>query len=140
MNEAVLKAEGLNKAYGPRQVLHDLNLELAPGKIYGLIGRNGAGKTTLLGILTGQNTHDRGSVTYGGEPVWENQRALDQICFSREIPESLLGGRNSLRARTYLEAAALFLPRWDTEYAARLLADFRLDPRQRVYAMSKGQR
>ena len=140
MNEAVLKAEGLNKAYGPRQVLHDLNLELAPGKIYGLIGRNGAGTTTLLGILTGQNTHDSGSVTYGGEPVWENQRALDQICFSREIPESLLGGRNSLRARTYLEAAALFLPRWDKEYAARLLADFRLDPRQRVYAMSKGQR
>ena len=62
-------------------MLHNLDLELLPGKIYGLIGRNGAGKTTLLSILTAQNTKDSGTVTYGGEPVWENQKALNQICF-----------------------------------------------------------
>ena len=83
MNAGVLKAEGVCKAYGKKEVLHNLDLELLPGKIYGLIGRNGAGKTTLLGILTAQNTMDSGSVTYGGQPVWENQAAFNQLCFSR---------------------------------------------------------
>ena len=81
----ILKAENVYKSYGKKQVLTGLDLELQPGKIYGLIGRNGAGKTTLLGILTAQNTMDSGSVTYGGQPVWENQPALEQICFSREL-------------------------------------------------------
>lgn len=40
MNESVLKAEGLCKSYGSNQVLKDLDLEIQPGKIYGLIGRN----------------------------------------------------------------------------------------------------
>lgn len=88
MNTGILKAEGLCKSYGTHQVLHNLDLELLPGKIYGLIGRNGAGKTTLLGILTAQNTKDSGSVTYDGEPVWENQRALDHI--SLPLPPDFL--------------------------------------------------
>ena len=59
MNAGILQAEGLCKSYRDKEVLHNLNLTIEPGKIYGLIGRNGAGKTTLLGILTGQNTKDR---------------------------------------------------------------------------------
>ena len=42
MNTDILKAQGLCKSYGNKQVLHNLDLELLPGKIYGLIGRNGA--------------------------------------------------------------------------------------------------
>ena len=67
--EKVLKAENIVKIYGKKEVLHSVSLEIQPGVIYGLIGRNGAGKTTLLSILTAQNTHDSGTVTYGGEPV-----------------------------------------------------------------------
>ena len=92
MNENILLAQGVCKSYGDNQVLHNLDLSLEPGKIYGLIGRNGAGKTTLLSILTAQNTMDSGSVTYGGEPVWENQRALDRLCFSRELQPTLMTG------------------------------------------------
>ena len=87
MSTGILKAEGLCKSYGTKEVLRDLDLNIEPGKIYGLIGRNGAGKTTLLGILTAQNTHDKGSVTYDGQKVWENQTVLDQICFSRELQQ-----------------------------------------------------
>ena len=38
-----------------KTVLKNVNLELEPGKIYGLIGRNGAGKTTLLSLMSAQN-------------------------------------------------------------------------------------
>ncbi len=140
MNTSTLKAQGVCKSYGSKQVLKNLDLELQPGKIYGLIGRNGAGKTTLLSILTSQNTLDSGSVTYGGQPVWENQAVLDQLCFSREINGTLLtGARNALKVKYYLQSAAIFYPNWDQAYADRLMTEFQLDRKQKVGMMSKGQ-
>ena len=139
MNTSVLKAEGLCKSYGSKQVLQNLDLTIQPGKIYGLIGRNGAGKTTLLGILTAQNTKDGGEVTYGGQPVWENQEALDHICFSRELQPVQFGGQNNLKVRDYLRAAAIFYPNWDREYAGRLMAEFQLEPKKKICQLSKGQ-
>lgn len=139
MNTGMLKAEGLCKSYGKKQVLHGLDLEILPGKIYGLIGRNGAGKTTLLGILTAQNTKDSGSVTYDGAPVWENQQALDHICFSRELQPTLFSGQNNLKVRHYLKSAAIFYPGWDRDYAQRLLEEFKLEPKKKICQLSKGQ-
>ncbi len=137
--DGVLSARGVCKSYGALEVLKDLDLDILPGKIYGLIGRNGAGKTTLLGVLTAQNTLDSGSVTLDGEPVWENQRALDKLCFSRELQASLFTGQNTLKVRHYLRSAAAFWPGWDQAYADRLLREFRLDPKKKICQLSKGQ-
>ena len=132
-----LCAKGLKKNYGSQQVLRDLDLTIEPGHIYGLIGRNGAGKTTLLSILTGQNTKNGGEVTYGGEPVWENPRALGDLCFARELnPSSEVA---ALKVEEYLLAAKLFCPRWDTAYADALLKKFGLDTKKRISKLSKGQ-
>ncbi len=139
MTAKVLEAKGLNKSYGKKQVLHDLDLTIEPGKIYGLIGRNGAGKTTLLGILTAQNTKDSGEVTYGGEPVWENQTALGDICFSRELQSTLFTGQNTMKVKDYLKAAALFYPGWDQDCAQKLMDEFKLEPKKKIYQLSKGQ-
>ena len=139
MNAEILKAAGLCKSYGSKQVLQNLDLTIQPGKIYGLIGRNGAGKTTLLGILTAQNTKDAGEVTYGGQPVWENQAVLSQICFSRELQATQFGGQNNLKVRDYLRSAAIFCPGWDQEYADRLLLEFQLEPKKKICQLSKGQ-
>ncbi len=139
MNPGILKAEGLYKSYGKNEVLHGLDLELLPGKIYGLIGRNGAGKTTLLSILTAQNTWEKGTVTYNGEPVWENRRALNELCFSRELSATLFSGPNNLKVRHYLDAAAIYYPNWDREYAGRLLEEFKLEPKKKISQLSKGQ-
>ena len=138
MNTSVLKAEGLCKSYGSKQVLQNLDLTIQPGKIYGLIGRNGAGKTTLLGILTAQNTKDGGEVTYGGQPVWENQRALNHICFSRELQPTLFSGQNSLKVRHYLHSAAIFYPNWDQAYADRLLEEFQDNGETVMFAPGEG--
>ena len=139
MNTEILKAAGLCKSYGSKQVLQNLDLTIQPGKIYGLIGRNGAGKTTLLGILTAQNTKDAGEVTYGGQPVWENQAVLSQICFSRELQATQFGGQNNLKVRDYLRSAAIFCPNWDQEYAGRLLSEFQLETKKKICQLSKGQ-
>ena len=139
MNHGTLTAKGVFKSYGKKEVLKNLDLEILPGKIYGLIGRNGVGKTTLLSILTAQNTLDRGSVTYEGQPVWENQQALDRICFSRELQPTLLSGTNNLKVKFYLDTAAIYYPNWDKEYARLLLEEFKLDPKKKIIQLSKGQ-
>ena len=139
MNGGRLNAQGLCKSYKEKEVLHNLDLTIEPGKIYGLIGRNGAGKTTLLGILTAQNTKNSGEVTYNGQPVWENQAALEQICFSRELRPTLMSGQNNLKIKHYLQTAAIFCPNWDVDYAQRLMKEFELDPKKKIYQLSKGQ-
>ena len=136
MNTGTMRAQGVCKSFGKKAVLRELELTLEPGKIYGLLGRNGAGKTTLLSILTAQLAPERGSVTYGGEPVWENQAALDHLCFAREAPAA---GQTSLRLGHYLRSAAIFYPGWDEGYAHRLLEEFCLDPSRKLSQLYRGQ-
>src|SRR5439155_16020644 len=49
----VLEAIDLRKTFGPIHAVDGIDLALAPGRIYGLLGPNGSGKTTLIRLLTG---------------------------------------------------------------------------------------
>ena len=139
MMNGILNAEGIFKSYGEQEVLKNLNLTIEPGKIYGLIGRNGVGKTTLLSILTGQSQRNAGTVTYNGEEVWENQRALDALCFSRELSPTQFNGPNNFKVGQYIKSAAIFYPNWDKEYAQALKAEFKLEDKKKISQLSKGQ-
>ena len=133
-----LVCEKLTKAYGKKVVLENLDLTLESGKIYGLIGRNGAGKTTLLGILSSQNPITGGSVTLDGEGVWENRKALDRICFSRELNITAESGLANYTVKKYLEAAACYYPNWDQEMAKTLVERFGLKRKEKLLKLSKG--
>lgn len=133
-----LKCENIVKTYHKTDVLKNINLEIEQGKIYGLIGRNGAGKTTLLSIMTAQNPASGGSVTYDGMPVWENQKALDHLCFSREINPVSSFGPNTMKIKEYLRIASVFYPNWDHQMAKRLTELFHLDVKKRISKISKG--
>jgi ATPase subunit of ABC transporter with duplicated ATPase domains len=61
----VIKAEGLNKAYGDNQVIKDFSIEVAKGDKIGIIGANGRGKTTLIKMLSGAMQPDKGTVALG---------------------------------------------------------------------------
>lgn len=50
---AAVRAIGLRKHFGAIHAVDGIDLELAPGRIYGLLGPNGSGKTTLIRLLTG---------------------------------------------------------------------------------------
>lgn len=130
--------ENLNKNYGKKTVLENLNLELESGKIYGLIGRNGAGKTTLLSIMSNQNPLTGGRVTLDGENVWENRKALDRICFSRELNINAESGLAGFTVKKYLETAACYFAHWDQEMANRLMKQFELEPKAKFTKLSKG--
>ena len=133
-----LTARGLCKTYGKVRALDHVSLTLEPGHIYGLIGRNGAGKTTLLAALTAQLPLDEGQVAYGGAPVWENEAALADLCFSRELTGKLGASTAGLRVKDYLKAGRLFYPHWDEAYAQKLVRLFGLEEKKRLNALSKG--
>jgi ABC-2 type transport system ATP-binding protein len=71
----MLKIEQLRKRFGDRAVLQDLNLTLAPGEVYGLLGANGAGKTTTINILCGLTQADSGSIRLNGQPISQRTKS-----------------------------------------------------------------
>lgn len=133
-----LIGRGIVKRYGGKEVLHGVDLELESGKIYGLIGRNGAGKTTLLSILTAQNPTSEGTITFDGEPVWENPDVLRYLCFARELNPLAGNSANTMKVKEYLKIAATYFPGWDQEMAERLIHIFGLDVKKRISKLSKG--
>ncbi len=68
MSGAGLSMRGLVVELGGREILHGIDLDLAPGLVHGIIGPNGCGKTTLVRAVCG-TAPVRGRVLLGGEPV-----------------------------------------------------------------------
>lgn len=65
----MLKLEGVSVNIGPTPILRDINLEVPPGTMCGLIGRNGAGKTTLMRAVMGVLRNQAGSMRFGGQAL-----------------------------------------------------------------------
>jgi ABC-2 type transport system ATP-binding protein len=57
-----IEATRLRKSFGPIEAVAGINMSLAPGRIYGLLGPNGSGKTTLIRLLTGLASPTSGTV------------------------------------------------------------------------------
>ena len=67
--EPVVSVRGVNKSFPGVHALKDINLEIYPNEVVGLVGENGAGKSTLMRILTGIYSPDSGQVLVGGQEV-----------------------------------------------------------------------
>ena len=67
----LLDVEGVVKRFGGIHAVDGATLEVRDGEIAALIGPNGAGKTTLFNVITGFYRGDRGSVTFGGEQIFQ---------------------------------------------------------------------
>jgi len=67
--DAVLCLRNISKAYGPVQVLSQVNVDIRPGEVLALLGENGAGKSTLSSIIAGLVQPEAGgSMTWLGAP------------------------------------------------------------------------
>jgi len=64
-----LDAQGLGKRYGEREVLHQLQLHVAPGEFVAIVGRSGCGKSTLLRLVAGLESASGGQLSIDGRPI-----------------------------------------------------------------------
>ena len=64
--EPALRLTGISKSFGAVQALRNVDFEVYPGEVVGLVGDNGAGKSTLIKTIAGVNIPDSGSIyVYG---------------------------------------------------------------------------
>lgn len=68
-DEALLRVEGVSKAFGGLQAVDDVSFEISEGSITGLIGPNGAGKSTTFNLVSGLYELDEGRVIFDGTDV-----------------------------------------------------------------------
>jgi len=110
LGDVVFEVENLNKAFGDKLLVDDLNFRLPPGGIVGIIGPNGAGKTTLFRMLVGEETPDNGKIRKGETVelayVDQSRHALDDNkTVWQEISEdqdNIIVGSFSMPSRAYV--------------------------------------
>ena len=82
----VIQVTDLVKSFGKETVLHHINMNFAPGKIHGIIGRNGSGKTMLMKCICGFIPVTSGKVTVFGKVIGKDVDIPDNIGAIIETP------------------------------------------------------
>jgi branched-chain amino acid transport system permease protein len=88
-NAGALTLEQVALSFGGVHAIEDLDLEIRPGQVHGLIGPNGSGKTTTLNVISGYYAQQRGAVRLNGAalPVFDrHQRAQMRIARTFQTP------------------------------------------------------
>src|SRR6202030_623567 len=133
----VIQIENLAYAYGRAEAVHDLSLNVQPGRCYGLFGRNGAGKTTTMKCLLNLLRPRHGQVrVFGLDPASAEVAVKCRLAY---VPDQVVF-YPWMSVRETLDYLASFRERWNRKTEQELLDRFRLDPAQRTDALSKGQR
>lgn len=105
MNKPILiETINLNKFYGKKKAIDNLNLIVEEGDVYGFLGPNGSGKTTTIRMLTGLIFPSSGEIKINGyDIVKDRERALEQIGAVVENPSyyPYLSGYDNLRLLAY---------------------------------------
>jgi ABC-2 type transport system ATP-binding protein len=84
----ILEAKDLRKQYPDKLALKNLNLQLAPGEVFCLLGQNGAGKSTTINLFLGFIAPTAGAAYVNGQEVANNPLKIKQ--FLAYIPENVL--------------------------------------------------
>ncbi len=119
-----------------RPVFDGFSLEIAPGRIYGLLGENGTGKSTLLYLITGMLRPAAGSVEIDGVPALKRRPAMLQEMFI--VPEEIYLPDVSLD--DYVKMNSPFYPRFSREVLGDCLREFGFDGKINLGELSMGQK
>lgn len=76
---ALLEARGLKKSFGPVTAVAGVDLNVAPGEIFGLVGPDGAGKSTVMRLLVGVLDPDQGFASVAGVRVDREPEAAREM-------------------------------------------------------------
>ena len=132
MNEYVLEIKGLNKSYGKKTALTDINLELERGKIVGLLGPNGSGKTTLIKLINGLLTANSGIITVDGNPIGEKSRlSVSYLPDKTYLPDWM-------KVKDVMKMFEDFYENFDIKKAEDMLGKLNINGEERLKALSKG--
>lgn len=128
----LLECIHVNKNFGKKEILKDINLTIPRGKIIGLLGKNGTGKSTLIKLINDLLTPTTGKILVNGSEVGvESKKAIAYL------PERTYLDK-SMTVDKVIEYFASFYDNFDSKKARKLLNDLELDTTQKLAKMSKG--
>ena len=128
----LVKCINVNKNYGYKKVLKNVNLVIPRGKIIGLLGKNGTGKSTLIKLINDLLTPTSGEILVNGESIGINSKKIISY-----LPERTYLDK-SMTVDMVIEYFEDFYDNFDSKKAKKLLKDLDLDTTQKLSNMSKG--
>jgi D-xylose transport system ATP-binding protein len=148
-DQPILELRGINKSFGPVDVLKGVDLSVTPGRVTALVGDNGAGKSTLVKCISGTYTIDSGTYLFEGRPATvhspRDASALGieivyqdlALCDNLDIVQNMFLGRERL-SRIVLDESSMEQAANETlkSLSVRTVSSVR----QRVASLSGGQR
>lgn len=75
----MIKIEGLNKFFGDKHVLKDIDLDIKEGEVIGLIGPSGSGKSTLIRSINFLEEPTSGKIYFKGELLDKTSKKIDEV-------------------------------------------------------------
>lgn len=129
----MIKLVNLNKRYGEKVILDNVNLTINKGEIIGILAPNGEGKSTLLKILGGQIVFDSGN--YYLEDKEFNYKDKGRIGYMSDNP--LMPG--DWYVKDCVAYYARYFEKFNKEKCLTMLKDFGLKQDDKVKKLSKGQ-
>ena len=150
----LLEAHGIWKYFGAVTALRDVDLELWPGEVLGVVGDNGAGKSTLMKILSGLHPPSEGRLIFDGRPVrFNSPRDARDLGIEMVYQDLALAGNMNIAENIYLGReptrrllgglVSLFDHRGGREKARQHLDNLKIHVKsveQKVEELSGGQR
>ena len=127
-----LEIKNVNKSFGTKKILHDINLSISGGKIIGLLGKNGTGKSTLIKLINDLLTIDSGEILINGKKVGVDSKKIISY-----LPERTYLDKG-MKVNEVIKFFSDFYEDFDSEKAHKLLKDLDLDTNQKLSKMSKG--
>ena len=128
----LLECINIEKNYGNKKVLKDINLKITKGKIVGLLGKNGTGKSTLIKLINDLLTPTNGKILINGKEIGIESKNIISY-----LPERTYLDK-SMTVQEAIKFFENFYDNFNSTKARKLLKDLDLDPNQRLSKMSKG--
>src|SRR5213083_2750922 len=142
----LLRTEHLTKDYGRFRALDDLELSVAPGEVFGLLGPNGSGKTTALRLLLGFLRPTAGSAWIADHDCWHDgiaaRRHVAYLPGELRLYENMTG-RQLVRFLTQLRTSHMPDAQEDETYEKdleRLAGAFDIDVSRPIADLSSGMK
>lgn len=130
--EELLICKSVNKNYGNKKILKNINFIIPRGKIIGLLGKNGTGKTTLIKLINDLLTLDSGEILIDGKKIGVESKKIISY-----LPERTYLDK-SMTVNEVIDMFSEFYDNFDAKKARKLLKDLKLDVNSKLSKMSKG--
>lgn len=130
----MIEVKELVKRFDGFAALDGATLTIPTGSVYGLVGPNGAGKSTLIRHLTGIYRQDGGTISVGGEDIWENAALKARIA---AIPDDWYYFLQAT-VRDMMRFYRGFYPNFNMERYEKLKEVFSIDEKRTIRRLSKG--